>query len=83
MKISILLLAALLVNTTLLLAEPVSELLESTSVWPFDILEALLFFGYYLHLTFRDFRKATKPDFTSLKIFVLSGNKEIETDISS
>ncbi|WP_273568898.1 hypothetical protein [Maribacter halichondriae] len=83
MKTSIILIAALILNTTLLLAEPVSDLLKSISVWPFVILEILLFVGYYLNLTLRDFRKVTKPDFTNLKIFVVKGSKEIKTDTRS
>ena len=82
MKTSFLLIVALFINTTLLLAEPLSDLLKNMSVWPFIILEALLFLGYYLNTIWRAFRKETKPDFTSLKIFVIKGSKEIGNDIS-
>jgi len=79
MKTSFLLIMALFKNTTLLLAEPVSELLESISIWPFIVLEIFLFLGYYLHKTFHDFRKETNPDFRSLNIFVVNGSSEIDS----
>ena len=80
MKTSFLLIMALFVNTTLLLAEPVSELLASISIWPFAVLEALLFLGYYLNITLSDLKRETGPDFGNLNIFVIEGSEETVPD---
>lgn len=80
MKTSILLIMALFLNTTLLLAEPVSELLTSVSIWPFVVLEILLFLGYYLNVTLHDLRTETSPDFSSLNVFVIKGNDAFESN---
>lgn len=83
MKTSFLLIMALFINTTLLLAEPIAELLKSISIWPFILLEVLLFLGYYLNTTFNDLKKETKPDFNSLNIFVIKGSEKVQTDTST
>jgi len=83
MKTSFLLILALFVNTTLLLAEPVSELLVSISIWPFVVLEILLFLGYYLNASLNELRTETRPDFSSLNIFVIKGSYEFESEGAS
>ena len=79
MKTSFLLIMALFLNTTLLLAEPVSELLTSISLWPFVVLEILLVLGYCLHVALKELRSETRPDFSSLNVFVINGNDDFDS----
>lgn len=49
MKTSLILLLALLLNTSLILATPLAALLENTNPWIFIALESFLLIGYILN----------------------------------
>ena len=70
MKTSLLLLIAILLNTTLLMAEPLSTLVRHVDPLILILLEGILILGYFANGFFRDFSKAVEIDFGHLKIFV-------------
>lgn len=71
MKISMIILAALLVNTTLLVAEPVSNFIKGIDPLVLIGLEAILILGYFANKWVQDLNKACTIDFGCLNIFVV------------
>lgn len=70
MKTSIILIIATFLNTTVLLAEPLSGLVEDVGFLPFLILEIVLVSGIYIEKILRDLHKAFEIDFSNLNIFI-------------
>lgn len=70
MKTSLLLLIALMFNTTLLLAEPISTFVQGIDPLLFIILEGILITGYFANKFLGDFSKAIEINFGHLEIFV-------------
>ncbi len=70
MKTSIILIAALLFNTTLLMAEPLSELVKGINPWILVGLEIILVSGFFIHTWLKELNKACSIDFGYLNIFV-------------
>ena len=71
MKTSIIIIAALLLNTTLLVAEPLSVFVKS--VHPMFLLgtEVFLIFGYFTNYWLKELNKACAIDLGNLNIFVV------------
>lgn len=67
--------ALLIVNTTFLLSEPLSNLINGINTWVLIFIEILLL-GLYLTLRFiKNFQKELEIDFKDLNIFV-PGSKD-------
>lgn len=70
MKLSLLLLISILLNTSLLLAEPLAAFIGNIERWPFLILEFLLLAGWYIHKTIVELKKECIIDLGKLNVFV-------------
>lgn len=68
MKTSIVL-AALILNTTLLLAEPLSGLIQGVNPWVLLTSEVVLIIGYCSQRFLKDLRKTFDINIDDLKIF--------------
>lgn len=75
MKTSMIIITALLLNTTLLVAEPLSTFVKGISPFILLAVEALLILGYFTNKWLRDLSKACTIDFGYLDIFVVKSNK--------
>lgn len=71
MKTSIFIIAALLLNTTLLVAEPLATFVKGVNPLFFLGIEALLILGYFLNTWLRDLNKACTLELGYLNIFVV------------
>ncbi len=71
MKTSMIIIAALLLNTTLLVAEPLSTIVKGINPFILIGLEAVLVLGYFANKWLRELNKACTMDFGYLDIFVL------------
>ena len=75
MKTSILLLILIVLNTTALISEPITKLIQDINIWWFIVLELGLFLGYYINKTVKDLRSHCQIDFNNLKLYVVKGKK--------
>lgn len=71
MKISIILIALIFLNTSALIAEPIANLLRGVNVWLLLGIEALLLIGYYVNSIIRDIRKVSEIDLSNLKLYAV------------
>lgn len=71
MKISIILIALIFLNTSALIAEPIANLLRGVNVWLLLVIEALLLIGYYVNSIIRDIRKVSEIDLSNLKLYAV------------
>ncbi|MFK7814199.1 MAG: hypothetical protein AB8B59_17005 [Maribacter sp.] len=71
MKTSMIIIAALLLNTTLLVAEPLSIFVKGINPFILIGVEAFLVLGYLANKWLRDLNKACTVDLGYLNIFVL------------
>lgn len=71
MKTSVIIIVALFLNTTLLVAEPLSNFIKGISPFLLLGIETLLLLGYFANKWFRDLNKACVIDFGCLDIFVV------------
>ena len=72
MKTSIIIIAALLLNTTLLIAEPLASFVKGIDPWLLLGVEAILLLGYLANKWLRDFQKSCTLDLGCLNIFVMT-----------
>ncbi|WP_276168480.1 hypothetical protein [Zobellia alginiliquefaciens] len=70
MKTTIILIVALLFNTSLLLAEPLLVLVKEIDPIVLISIEALLIILFAIHKFLNDFSKCMKIDFDGLEVFV-------------
>jgi DNA-binding CsgD family transcriptional regulator len=63
MKTSFLLIILIVINTTALISEPITKLIEGVSIWWFIIAELGLLLGYYINRTVKDLRTQCQIDF--------------------
>lgn len=71
MKTSIVIITALLLNTTLLVAEPLSTYVKGINPFILIGIEVALVLGYFANKWLRDLNKACTMDFDYLNIFVI------------
>lgn len=71
MKTSMIIVAALLLNTTLLVAEPLSTFVKGINPFILIGVEALLVLGYFVNKWLRDLNKACTVNLGYLDIFVV------------
>jgi len=71
MKTSIFIIVALLLNTTLLVAEPLSTFVRGINPFILIGIEVALVLGYFANKWLRDLNKACTLDFGYLNIFVV------------
>lgn len=75
MKTSIVLITALILNTTLLFAEPLSGLIQGIDPWIFALSEVVLLAGFLTHKMLRELKKTFEIDIDDLKIFLFKDFK--------
>lgn len=80
MKTSLVLLVAIIFNTTLLLAEPLFTLVKGINPLLFVAVEAVLFSGYAVNRFYGDFSKALEMDFGHLELFVYKKKRKRRTN---
>ncbi len=66
MKTSIILIVLILLNTTVLISEPLAQLIKGINPWLFVSVEIILLIAYYLNQIIRDVRKVAKIDFSEI-----------------
>jgi len=71
MKVSLILIVAIFLNTTIILAEPLSTLIKDLNYWPFIVLEAVLLVGFYINHQIKELQKICVLDFNNLNVFVV------------
>jgi hypothetical protein len=71
MKTSFILIVALLLNTTLLFAEPLSALIKGVNPLFFVLIEGMLVLGYIVNKWFKNLNEACMIDYGHLNIFVV------------
>lgn len=71
MKTSIIIIAALLLNTTLLVAEPLSTFVKEINPFILIGIEIFLVWGYFANKWLKDFNNACTMDLGYLDIFVV------------
>lgn len=76
MKTSIFIIAALLLNTTLLIAEPLATLVKGINPWILVAVESILVMGYFLNVWLKALNKACTIDFGYLDVFVFKSPKK-------
>lgn len=71
MKTSMIIIVALLLNTTLLVAEPLSTFAKGVNPFVFIGIEVFLVLGYFTNTWLKDLNKACAVDLGYLDVFVL------------
>ncbi len=72
MKTSLFIISALLLNTTLLIAEPLANVVKDINLFILLGIEAALLVGYFTNKWLKDLNKACTIDFGYLNIFVVN-----------
>ncbi len=75
MKISVILIVLLLVNTSAILAETISRFLTGINTWMLILIEAGLVISYYINNVIKDVQKVADIDMTNLNLFVTKNKK--------
>lgn len=75
MKTSVLLSIAILLNTTLLMAEPLVAFVRGVNPWILIFSESMLVIGYLVNGFLKNFSRAVEIDFGHLNVFVFKKEK--------
>jgi len=75
MKTSMIIIVALFLNTTLLIAEPLSAFVQGVNPFLLLGIEASLVLGFFANKWFKDLDKACTLELECLNIFVVKSNK--------
>ncbi len=75
MKISVILIVLLLVNTSIILAETIGRLLAGIHTWILILVEATLVISYFVNNSIKDVQKVAEIDRANLNIFVTKNKK--------
>ena len=76
MKTSIFIIVALLLNTTLLVAEPLATLVRGINLWVLVAIESILVIGFLLNFWLKALNKACTIDLGHLDVFVFKSQKK-------
>lgn len=71
MKTSAILIILIILNTTVLLSEPVSLFIRNINSWFLVGIEVLLLMGYFIHSMAKQLNKMPKLDFNITNLFVV------------
>jgi len=75
MKISIILIVLLLLNTSALLADTIGKLLAGISTWVLVLVEGILIISCYVNSLIKDIRKVSKINMSNLNLFVMKNKR--------
>ena len=73
MKTSLVIIILILLNTTAIISEPISNLISSINIWWLISLELLLVLGYYFNKSVKDLRSHCEIDCNNLKLYIIKG----------
>ncbi len=76
MKTSVIIIAALFLNTTLLVSEPLAALVKGINPWILAAIESVLLLVYFLNVWLKDLNKSYAIELGYLNIFVLKDPKK-------
>lgn len=75
MKTSLLLLILIVINTSAIISEPITKLIQGVNIWWFLGLEICLVIGYYINKTIKELQTHCEIDCNNLKLYVVKGKK--------
>ena len=70
MKTSIILIVLLFLNTSVIVAEPIANLISGINIWLLLLLEGLLVLGYYLNNCIRAINEKCNLDANNLRLYI-------------
>lgn len=76
MKTSLLLIVLIVLNTTALISEPITQLIQGINIWWFLVLEFFLVIGYYINKMLKELRTHCEIDCNNLKLFIVKGRTQ-------
>jgi len=76
MKTSLLLIILIILNTSALISEPITNLLKDVNMWWFLGLEILLISCYVINKTVKDLRTHCELDCNNLKLYIVRRSKK-------
>ncbi len=69
MKTSFIFIVLILINTTALIAEPITQLIRGVNTWLFVVIEGMLFVGFFINKMIKNMNEAIDVDFNNIKLF--------------
>ena len=78
MKTSIILIALIIINTTALLSEPLSQLVNGIDSWLFVGLEILLISVWFIHNFLKSLKTIADIDLSEIELFVINPNDKTQ-----
>lgn len=75
MKISIILIVLLLVNTSALFAETIGRFLSNINTWVLVFIEGFLVLSYYINNVVKDLGRVSKINMSNLNLFVIKNKR--------
>lgn len=70
MKTSLLLIILIIFNTTLIVSEPITKLINQINTWWFIGFEFILIIGYYVNKVIKDLKSNCEIDCNNIKLIV-------------
>ena len=70
MKTSLLLIILIILNTTVIISEPITKLINQINTWWFIGLELVLIIGYYINKLLKDLRSDCEIDCNNIKLII-------------
>ena len=77
MKTSLVLIVGIILNTSALLAEPLSQLVNGIDYWIFIALEVILILTLYVHHILRGLHTINQIDYKDINLFVIKSKDKI------
>jgi hypothetical protein len=74
MKISLVLVVLIILNTSALLSEPLAQLVKGVNSWLFIGVEVLLLIAYYIHGVLKGLFEVGQIEYGNLNLFVVKSD---------
>jgi len=76
MKTSLLLIILIALNTTAILSEPITKLIQGINTWWLIGFEVILIIGYYINKTVKELQSHCEINCNNLKLYIVRGRKK-------
>ncbi len=76
MKTSLLLLILILLNTSIIISESITALIQNINIWWLIGLELFLLVVYYINKIIIDLNSHCKMDFNKINLYIVKGQKK-------
>jgi len=76
MKTSITLIILIVINTSVIISEPITNLIKGINIWWFLAFELCLILGYFINKTIKDLRTHCEINCNNLKLYIVKGNEK-------